>query len=117
MEQYSLQPGLYRIGDPVYMFSERTFSKLEVDIPPLMYKEGTNVVVGFPLGSTGCFRGSDTNFYPTDTGFICISHESIVDAEFTFGTYEVEIKEETICKITNGIITFGHITIDTNEQH
>lgn len=125
MESVIVKPGKYFLADPCYGVPNDLWSTLldscEFFTEPVgkVTRDGVEYeVLGFSTAyGDGCYRGSDGFSYGVDAGLIGLVPEALcTDSDFTdsLGTW-VTFTEPTECTNSGGNMTFGDITINTDD--
>lgn len=119
----TMPAGKYYVGDPCYSVpGHRWMEWLEAakyDEPGIRYLvadlDGRPVLgIGTMFGD-GEYPGDDGNSYPVDAGLIGVVPVELADVTFSGGVQEVDFPGDfQCCWDDSGIITLGHIEIDTD---
>lgn len=114
--KYELPPGRYYVGDPCYVFNKDWSAFLDSLYEGngySLWNLGLSVVFGTQYGD-GVYYDQYGISYPVAAGLIGAVHENSIE---TLDKYHLtkltDFSEPFVCVRDEGVLTFGHITIDT----
>lgn len=121
-----MKKGEYYIGDPCYVFDKSWDKVLE---ETNMFADGEHTLLGETVFGGGTAHGDGYYFdnygrgYGVDAGLIAIIPASLLDKDKKIDrkrmkkncgyAHMVEMKEDFLCFLKNGVFRFGDITINT----
>ena len=127
-QAYILPAGTYFIGDPCYMFSHDTPSWSEICKQSFNHENeslggklipfnGRLIFTGNTAYGDGNYEGSDGYAYGVDAGILGATPIELNEDKYAdltaLGTI-VTFDEPFECSWSDGVVTLGHIIIDTN---
>lgn len=119
-----MKAGVYYVGDPCYVYGQEHDEWLnflnkgvwQVDNEPFKYK-GFTCFCGCAKWGDGQYVGSDGFLYLPDTGMIGAIPVDMVDKPYCSDFSKIVTFEEDFdCYVEDGVISIGHITIDTDPE-
>lgn len=119
----TMPAGEYYVGDPCYAVKADDWlpwlKDADFETPGIVYLlaeiEGKAVLGITTAYGDGEYNGTDGNSYTVDAGLIGVTPVSISDEGAGPGLQKVAFESAFICSYKEGLITIGHIEINTDE--
>jgi hypothetical protein len=121
--QVTVPAGEYYLGDPCYSVPEEFWGELLKSSDRFMTKNqgeanGFTVYAFHTAWGDGTYAGTDGSEYPVDAGLIGLVPVALGGKDCYKGRTDlftvVVFTQETVCTSKDGLLSFGHISIDTD---
>lgn len=115
--------GTYYLGDPCYSVPDELWDELLQDSDYFNKPSGTvagHTVYAFGTKyGDGVYQDKRGREYPVDAGLIGLVPEALATKEMPLDldfAHLIRFDHPTICSDNDGVLKFGHIIIDTNDE-
>lgn len=120
--KYTFPAGTYYIGDPVYIVDSDTYYWF-LDFSDMFQKQDSMAEYNpafmvFPTYyGDGIYLDEEETKYPVDSGTLgCFPESLVLDPDFSELYRIVTFSEDFKVYEENGVLHFGHVVINTNEE-